>query len=266
MCLWSYFWSFVQWNNTDNRNSNLDDISKKSNNMYEKSLLISSRINSLIIHKFLILASNANATTSPSSSTTCIGKETPYHTSIITVLYPFDGNANDLSGSATGTTFGGPAYSASAYVGSMALVLVASSQQYIQIPYVNLAQRSFTLETWVYTSTITIPSDFGIFSQCDSNLICLSLSLRNGRFALSFDAMNTNNYTLIGSTMVSSYTWVHVIVVYDSGSSQQKIYVNGRIDAESNTAVSSYQGTSSGSTTTIGRSMSSVSGTSYLTG
>ena len=214
---------------------------------------------------FLILASNANATTSP-SSTTCIGKETPYHTSIITALYPFDGNATDLSGSAPGTTFGNPTYSIYSYVGSMALMVVASSQQYVQIPYVNLAQRSFTLETWLYTSTITIPSDFGIFGQCDSNLICISLSLRNGRFALSFDAMNTNNYTLIGSTIVSSPTWVHVTVVYDSGSSQQKIYVNGRIDAESITAVSSYQGTSSNSTTTIGRSISSVSGISYFTG
>jgi hypothetical protein len=187
---------------------------------------------------------------------------------MVTVLYPFDGNAIDLSGYASGTAYGSPlpSYITSAYVGSAALVFVASDQQYIQIPYVNLAQQSFTLETWIYTTSISIPSDFAIFGQCDSNFICLLLSLRNGRIVLSFDAMNTNNYTLTGSTLLSSYIWAHVTVIYDSTLSQQKIYIDGKIDAVSSSPVSSYQGSSSGSTTTIGKSLSYAYGTSYFTG
>lgn len=185
---------------------------------------------------------------------------------MITVVYPFDGNANDLSGYATGNEYGNPppTYSTPNYVGTYALKLASASFQYVQIPYVNLAQ-SFTIEVWVYPQ-VSLAGDYGIFSQCDSNSKCLSLSLRNGRVALSFDAMNTTNNTLASSSLIILSYWTHVTVAYNATLFQQQIYINGRIDAITTGTVSPYAGTSSGSITTIGRSASSAYGLSYYQG
>jgi hypothetical protein len=215
------------------------------------------------------LASSANITVSACSSTTCIGNETAYHSSIVTVLYTFDGSATDMTGSVSGSLFGAPipGFTNNAYVGAYALNLNANTNQYVQIPYINLGQQSFTLQMWVYVyGTIVVPSDYGLFGQCDSNSICFLLTLRNARITLSFDSMNTNNNTLTSSTVFNGGNWYHVTVVYDAVLYQQSIYINGRIDAVARGMVASYQGTSSGSVTTVGRSLSLASGYTYLFG
>ncbi|CAF1102680.1 unnamed protein product [Rotaria sordida] len=211
-------------------------------------------------------SSSTNTTVSSCSSSTCIGQETSYRSSIVTALYPFDGNTNDQSSYYTGTAFGTstPSYSTVAYV-SQSIILSPTSQQYVLIPNINLSKQSFTLQTWLRPGTINTSTDFGIFSQCDSNSICMSLSLRNGRFVLSFDSMNSNNITLTGSSLVTSNEWVHVTVVYDATLYQQQIYVDGQIDALSNGIVNSYQGVSL-SSTIIGRSSSLAYGTAYFQG
>ncbi|CAF1146911.1 unnamed protein product [Adineta ricciae] len=212
-------------------------------------------------------SSFTNITVSVCSNSTCIGQETPYRTTIITVLYPFDGNYNDLTGYATGTPYGSPIFSTN-YPGylSQAVYLPAGSQQYIQIPYVNLSQRSFTVQTWVYPTVISAGNDLGIFSQCDSNSICLSLSIRSGRLALSFDAMNVSSNVLIGTTVLSTNNWFHVTLMYDLNRLQQQIYVNGEIDAISSGIVSPFRATSTGSVTIIGKTSSASYGASYYFG
>ena len=154
-----------------------------------------------------------------------------------------------------------------AYVGSGALLLNSpGSNQYIEIPYVNLAQRSFTIETRLYPTNTSVLNDYGIFSQCDVNLICLSISLRNGRFILAFDSIYAANNTLIGGTIAATKEWIRLTVEYNAVLYQQQIYVNGRIDAVSRGMDSSYQGTSINSTTTIGRSRSFGYGLTYFQG
>ena len=186
---------------------------------------------------------------------------------MVTVLYPFDYNTNDLTGYATGVAFGNTAlgYTAGYYVGNGALVLSGpSSNQYVQIPYVNLRQ-SFTIQAWIWPGNNVLP-DYGIFSQCDSNSRCLSISLRNGRFTVSFDSLNASNITLTGTTVLSVGDWTHLTVVYDAVLLQQQIYVLGLIDGISRGIVTPFQGTSSGSVTTIGRSSSFAYGTTYFQG
>ncbi|CAF4556760.1 unnamed protein product [Rotaria sp. Silwood1] len=223
-----------------------------------------------VIRRIRSESSSTNITVSSCSTSTCIGQETPYRTSIVTALYPFDGNTNDQSGYYTGVAFGTsvPSFpSAGAYIGQ-AIYLNPASQQYVQIPNINLSKQSFTLQAWLYPQSKTTSSDYGIFSQCDSSSVCLSLSLRSGRFVLSFDSMNSNNITLTGSTLVSSSVIVHITVVYDAIRFQQQIYVDGQIDSVSHGMINSYQGDSSSSTTTttIGRSLSFARGTSYFQG
>jgi hypothetical protein len=207
-------------------------------------------------------------TVSACSVSTCIGKETPYRSSIVTALYPFDGNTNDLGGYATGTAFGGITYTPQGYVSQSTSTLIPASMQYIQIPNINFAQQSFTIQTWLFTpAAITAPSDYAIFGQCDGNSMCLSLSLRNGRITFSFDSMNSASTPLTGESLITStLSWVHVTAAYDATLFQQQIYVNGEIDAVSHGIVSSYQGISSSSITTIGRSLSYAYPVSYYSG
>jgi hypothetical protein len=113
---------------------------------------------------------------------------------------------------------------------------------------------------------VTLVADYGIFGQCDSNGNCLAISLRNGRFALSFDAMNPNNITLIGSTINQQNNWIHLAVVYDAVLYQQQIYVNGQIDAVSRGIVSPFSVTSTSAITTIGRAISFAYITTYFVG
>jgi hypothetical protein len=188
---------------------------------------------------------------------------------MVTVLYTFDGNANDLNGDATGVLFGStlPTFAGGNYVGTGAVSLAGASSQYVQIPYVNLSQ-SFTIEVWISPTTPML-TEYGIFNLIGSNNKSLLISLRNGRFTLSFDSMNANNVALTGATVVTpsgNPVWIHVAVVYNAALYQQQIYVNGIIDAVSNGMVAPFAGTSSGSITTVGRCLSSAYGTSYFTG
>lgn len=183
-----------------------------------------------------------------------------------TIIYLLDGNTNDISGYATGNLFGNPipTYTSSCYIGSFALSLLPSAAQYVQIPYVNLAE-SFTMEVWLFPQT-SLAGDYGIFGQCDANLKCFSLSLRNGRIALSFDALNTTNNTLTSASLVTLTDWTHITVTYNATLAQQQIYINGRIDATSIDPRAPYAGTALGSVTTIGRSISFAYGLSYFQG
>jgi hypothetical protein len=193
--------------------------------------------------------------------------ETPYHTSMATVIYQFNGNANDSTGHFAGTPNAAPSYVPQSYTGSAALLLNGpGSYQCIGIPYVDLSRKSFTIETWLYVTAASLLTDYGIFSLCDFNSTCLTISLRNGRFTLSFDSMNTTNNTLIGATFVTIRQWTHLAVVYDSVLYQQQIYVNGRIDSVSVGMIAPYHRNSSNSTAIIGASQSSAYGWTFFQG
>lgn len=204
------------------------------------------------------------------TATTCMAKETPYRTSMATLVYPFDGNVNDVIQSASGVVVGNnpTVYATSCYVGNQALYLNygGNVQQHVRIPYINLSGRSFTIEFWFNLPGLTLMADYGIFSQCDSNSVCLSISLRNGRFTLSFDSMNLNSTTVIGTAIYQLYTWVHVSFIYDCQLQQQFIYVNGQLDAISGNVVTPFTGGSSLSETAIGRGTSATYGTTYFIG
>lgn len=215
----------------------------------------------------MLAAATTAATPSPCLSTTCIGEETPFPSSSATIIYPFDGNANDTTGRLRGIAFNSPTYVSQSYAGSRALSLNnPGTNQYIEIPYIDLSKRSFTIETWLFLTVSSVLNDYGIFSLCDFNSTCLSISVRNGRFALSFDSMDTTNTTLTGTAFIPIREWVHLTVVYDAILYQQQIYVNGRISSVSNGMIAPYQRISINSTATIGASRSAAYGWTYFQG
>ncbi|CAF1341398.1 unnamed protein product [Rotaria magnacalcarata] len=198
----------------------------------------------LVIRRFISQSSFTNMTASICSTTICIGKETLYHSSIVTLLHPFDGIANDLTGYGTGTLLGSsaPGYQIFCCVGS-----------------------HFTLQVWLSLQSNPLTGDFGVFDQCDSNFRCIGITLRNGHFTISFDSMNTDA-TLTGTTVVSLYDFVHLTVAHDATLYQPQIYVNGLLDAVSNGMVSNYQGNSLGLVTTIGKTRTLAYEASYFNG
>jgi hypothetical protein len=94
-----------------------------------------------------------------------------------TRLYTFDGNTFDATLQANGIsvgTFTQPPFGYG-YLG-LAIYLTSSGQQYVNIPYINISQRSFTIEMWlipyVGTGTAINQLDFGVFGQCDMYQKC----------------------------------------------------------------------------------------------
>lgn len=217
---------------------------------------------------FNLASSVTNITASFCSLTTCIGYETPYRTSIITALYPFDSNINDLSGYNIGIPSGLTALDytpTTAYI-RQAIGLTASNNHYIRIPYINLRQQSFTIQLWCFILNSVSVTDYPLFSQCGSDLICLSISIRNNRVIVSFDSLNNNATILTGASLIPVSVWQHITVVYDAIRYQQLIYVNGQTDAVSYGIIQPYQGSSIGANTYIGFSSSVNYSSSYFNG
>jgi len=204
-------------------------------------------------------------------STSCIGQETPYRSSIVTVLYPFDNNLNDLTGYASGTIYG---TATATYISSStssfltaAISLPSNSQQYIQIPTLDFARKSFTIQTWFYPTSISSSSEYCIFSQCDMYNVCLSINIRNTRIVSTLDSMNATGNILTSNTALSNSTWYHLTVVYDITAKQQRIYINGRADGLSTGNFAAYNGIVTLSTTTyIAKGSSYAYGTTYYQG
>ncbi|UJR27612.1 hypothetical protein I4U23_008893 [Adineta vaga] len=180
---------------------------------------------------FLVIrrpTSFTNITISSCYATTCLGQETPYRTRMITVLYPIDGNANDISGYASGIALGSnsPSYTGYSYFGYQAITLFSFLQQYVMIPSVNLSEKSFTIETWIMSTSAAVTGDYGIFGQCDLSLNCLLISVRDSRFVVSFNSTKTNSNTLTGTTFITPNIWFHLTIAYDALLYQQQTYVN----------------------------------------
>jgi len=231
--------------------------------MYEK--FLTKYITTIRIE--ILASSFGNLTASVCPITTCIGEETPYRTTMVTYLYQFDYNTNDLTGYAPAVPFGTSTinYTPYPYIGTGALSLASPSNfQYVQIPYVDLRQ-SFTIEAWIYPNTPAWP-EHGLFSQCDWNFTCIAITIRNNRVIFTLDSMNSNSISLMSSTLLTQSDWAHIAVVYDSTKSQLLIYISGRLDAFSNSPVSPYKGSLLGSITTIGKSQTYAYNTSYFIG
>lgn len=205
-------------------------------------------------------------TASVCSKSTCIGQETPYHSSMTTHLYMLDGNTQSTIGSTSGIAAGSPSPSVNAAgFAGQSISLNESNNQCVIISPMNFAERSFTVQLWFFINLPTITMELGLFSQCDYDNTCLSLSIQNEHLTFWFDSKNPSSIPLIGNSLIPVYVWTHVTIIYDAILFQQRLYINGDIDAVSTGIVFPYQGVTSLATATIGRS-ESITGLSYFSG
>ena len=105
-------------------------------------------------------------------------------------MWSFDGNTLDTYGIYSAVSYNGPTY-VMGITGQngTALAFNRSASQYIVITssFVDLTSKSFTVEMWFYSTSLT-DEDYGLFGQCEmaSRDRCLILMIRDYRLLLAF--------------------------------------------------------------------------------
>jgi hypothetical protein len=112
----------------------------------------------------------------------------------------------------------------SGWVGN-ALSLIQSNSQRVNAPYVNVMQRSFTIEMWVYWTTAAVsPGEIGLWGICSAQGqgTCVFLEIRPKVLWVAFW-----NNDVIGTTALTQNTWFHAAAVFDQNSTLLSLYYNG---------------------------------------
>ncbi|CAF1533832.1 unnamed protein product [Adineta ricciae] len=158
-----------------------------------------------------------------------LAQGTTYYTYGSSSLWKFDNNTFDSLSNLNGTAINSPSYIASGITGNgYALKLIRNNNQYVTIStYKNFANVSFTVEMWIYPTSLSNNIDYGLFSQYGSSTTdnSLHLIIRNNILLMGFYADD-----LPCTTTLSINTWYHVAFVYDYRSRSQLVYLNGNQD------------------------------------
>ena len=149
--------------------------------------------------------------------------------STLIASWPFEQNVNDVSGNGfNGQIINGAAFTGG-YIGQ-AIQLKTNDTQFVNVPYINLVNRSFTIEVWVNLNILRPNGDLSIFSQCELHISgrCLHYIVRQNRPYLAFFGDD-----IIGRTNLTTSVWYHIAYVYDFSSNIKTVYLNGLSDGSS---------------------------------
>ena len=108
----------------------------------------------------------------------------------VNALWNFDGNTNDQYGTYNAVPANAPSF-VTGYTGqsNTALAFDGSSSQYVIMSstFVDLTNKSFTVEMWFYPTALT-SGDYGLFGQCQTSSmdLCLMYMIRNYCIYLGF--------------------------------------------------------------------------------
>lgn len=111
-------------------------------------------------------------------------------TPVVHALWPFDGNTNNHYGNYNAMPFQGINYTRG-YTGQpgTAIAFGGSINQtaVIPSPFVDLTNKSFTVELWFYATHLT-SADTGIFGQCEKTAkdLCLIYMIRDYHLLMAF--------------------------------------------------------------------------------
>ncbi len=196
-----------------------------------------------VIHIFLF---HIVTTTTTAAVTTTTTTTTTTTSSTVTIAYwTFDNVVTDFYGVYNGQFMNGAGFSPNVtsqpYIafGRALFLNYALNQLFlVSTPFLDLTFKSFTIETWIYSTVAT--TDRGIFSQCQCSTCanqCLFLLIRANRLYVGFTLND-----LYGNASLSTNTWYHIAFVYNNQTQQQILYINGFQDSIISNA-ESYQGT-----------------------
>ncbi|CAF1463994.1 unnamed protein product [Adineta steineri] len=140
-----------------------------------------------------------------------------------------ENNAIDIISGLNGKAINSPTYITPGITSGYALKLIRNSNQYITIPtFISFVNTSFTVEMWIYPTTLSNGYYYGLFTQYDTQSAdhSLQMMVRGLQLTLDFYADGVN-----GATSLTTNTWYHAAFVYDYPSKTQTVYLNGYQDA-----------------------------------
>ncbi|CAF3543909.1 unnamed protein product [Rotaria sp. Silwood1] len=224
--------------------SNLNEVPTTSKWSTRKKVIVgisASLITATVIIVTIVLSVLLTRRTESTTTTTTVASV------IVSAYWTFDNTIADSYGAYNGQLINSAGYTSSTstsvpYVGhGQALNLVSTSSQsfLVSTSFFNLSYTSFTIEAWIYPTSLTSTVDRGIFGQCQCSACsnqCLYLIIRNSRLYIGFTVND-----LSGSTTLSNSNWYHIAFVYNYETRQQILYINGVQDAIKSNA-EPYQG------------------------
>jgi len=132
---------------------------------------------------------------------------------------------DSTSNGANGTTAGSPTATSGQLDG--AIHLVSASSQYEWFQFINPA--AMTIEAWVRATSF--PDTYNaVISRSETGAANFQLLVKsNGKLAAYLLASGSVNYDGTGTNTLSTGTWYHLAMAYDS-SGGLRVYVNGSLD------------------------------------
>ncbi|CAF4181402.1 unnamed protein product, partial [Adineta steineri] len=140
-----------------------------------------------------------------------------------------ENNAVDIILGLNGKAVNSPTYITPGITNGYALKLIRNRNQYITIPtFKSFVNTSFTVEMWIYPTTLSNGNYYGLFTQYDTSAgdHSLQMMIRGLQLTLDFYADGVT-----GRTSLATNTWYHAAFVYDYPSKTQTVYLNGYQDA-----------------------------------
>jgi hypothetical protein len=165
--------------------------------------------------------------------------ETTTSVPVLSSVWYFDGDFRDSYSNLHGFSSGSQSFISPGITGyGSALKFDRSKSQYLNIStYRNFTYTSFTVDMWIYATSIGV-GDYGVFFQFESltTLRALHFVIRDGSMHLGF-----YGYFVRSTKILLSQVWYHVAFMYDNSTQQQILYLNGVLDTVTN-SVPAYLG------------------------
>lgn len=158
--------------------------------------------------------------------------------STLIASWEFESNLIDSVGTYHGAMASGTSY-VSGYI-DQAVAMNSTRYVVISSPLLNLTNRAFTVEAWIYLTSLNTTYDTAIFSQCHNFTqdYCLYYVIRSSKLYMGFFGDDS-----AGTTNVPLNVWFHAAFVYNMAAATKTIYLDGVFDAWG-TSSGSYRGTS----------------------
>lgn len=186
------------------------------------------KIDDVFIFNRAISAAEVNSLYTNSVSTNCL-----------IACYPFNSNANDISGYGNdGTVYGatlttdrfGNANSAYSFNGNSDYISVADNFS------LRLSNTDFTISTWIYETSAAIVQDAIItkrstFVSGDGYILNMQGTAQPVPGLVNFQVSGGFDPNALSNDTVSMNAWQHIVVTYTLSSHTAKIYLNGILNS-----------------------------------
>ena len=170
-------------------------------------------------------------------STACTNVTTTSTASSLLASWDFENNLQAFPSSYNGDMDSSTTYTP----GYISQALVVNSTDYVTVTsYLSFVNQSFTIEAWIYLTSLNSSVDNGIFGQCQNITTdrCLHFVIRSNKIYMGFFGDDIS-----GTTTLWTNVWTHVAFTYDLATNTKSLYLNGRPE-NSKTTGTSYQGNS----------------------